>query len=63
MTGFRTIIFNLVAMIAAWLATKYGIEIAEHHQMEITTCIIALGNIALRIITKTPVGKDKCESC
>jgi len=57
--GFRTIIFNGVAIVATWLAVNYEIELSQDHQAAITTTIIAVINIALRIITKTPVGKKK----
>ena len=55
--GFRTIIFNVVTILAAWLTVNYDIELTEEHQLAITTTIISIGNIALRLVTKTPVGR------
>jgi hypothetical protein len=57
--GFRTIIFNAVAAISSWIGVSYGIEVNEEHQTAICTTIIALANIALRLITKTAAGKGK----
>ena len=57
--GFRTIIFNIVAIAATWLVVNYGIELSEEHQLAITTSIIALINIVLRLITKTPAFKHE----
>lgn len=57
--GFKTIIFNIVAIAASLLATNYEIELSPDHQAAITTTMIAVVNIGLRIITKTPVGKKK----
>ena len=57
--GFRTIIFNGVAIIATWLGTNHGVELSQEHQTAITTTIIAAVNIGLRMVTKTPIGKKK----
>lgn len=53
--GFKTVIFNIVAMIAAWLAAHYGIDIAPEDQAAIAVTIVTLGNIVLRIFTKTSI--------
>ena len=57
--GFKTIAFNLVAIVASWLATEYGIELPEDHQTAITVTIVSLANIGLRLITKTPINFPK----
>jgi hypothetical protein len=54
--GFRTIIFNIVAIAAAWL-TKFVIDLPQEHQNSLGITIIAIINIILRLIIKTPVGK------
>jgi hypothetical protein len=53
--GFKTIIFNVVALIAAWLATNYGIDLAPDEQAAIAVTIVTVGNIILRIFTKSAV--------
>ena len=55
--GFRTIIFNITATIATWLGATHGIDIPDEHQAAIATTIIAIVNILLRLITRTPVFK------
>ena len=55
--GFRTIIFNITATIDTWFGATHGIEIPEEHKAAIATTIIALVNIFLRLITRTPVFK------
>lgn len=55
--GCKTITFNIVAIAAGWLATEYGIVLPEEHQTAISVTIISLVNIALRLITKTPIGR------
>lgn len=55
--GFKTIIFNLTAALAAWLGATYEIELPEEHQAALATTIVALGNILLRLFTKSPVFK------
>lgn len=60
--GFRTIIFNVITAAASWIGVTYGIEISEEHQMAFCTTIIAVGNIALRLITTTPIGKKESKN-
>jgi hypothetical protein len=55
--GCKTIIFNIVAIAAGWLTTEYGINLTEEHQTAISITIISLVNIALRLVTKTPIGR------
>ena len=55
--GFRTIIFNIVAVAASWVSGSFGIDLSGDTQAAIGTTIIAVANIALRVLTKTPVGK------
>lgn len=58
--GFRTLIFNTIAILTAWLAER-GIDLPEEHQSAILVTIIAIINIILRLVTKTPVGKKEEE--
>ncbi len=58
LSGFKTVIFNLVALLAAWLATKYGIEVSEEQQTAIAVTIVCVINIILRTFTKTRIFKD-----
>lgn len=55
--GFRTIIFNVITAATSWVGVTYGIEISDEHQMAFCTTVIAACNIALRLITTTPIGK------
>ncbi len=57
--GFKTIIFNIVAIGASWLATAHGINLTDEHQTAISVTIISLANIGLRFITRTPMGKQR----
>ncbi|BFD46381.1 hypothetical protein [Candidatus Tisiphia endosymbiont of Temnostethus pusillus] len=57
--GFKTIIFNIVAIAASWLASEHGIEVSEDHQTAITITIVSLVNIVLRFLTNTPIGRRK----
>lgn len=56
--GFRTIIFNITAAIAPWFGVEFDAEIVSENKTAVTITIITLANILLRIITKTPVGKN-----
>lgn len=53
--GYRTIIANLVLLLAGWLNTHYQIVIDPNDQVAIVTSVLAIGNIGLRLLTKTPV--------
>ena len=55
--GFKTIIFNIVTAVSSIIGASYGLEITDEHQMAFCTTIIAVGNIILRLVTKTPIGK------
>lgn len=57
--GFRTIIFNSLAIVASWLGSNCNLPISEEHLTAITTTLIALVNIGLRVITKTPICKKE----
>ena len=59
LSGYKTIIFNLVAIGASWLTTSYGIELPEEHQTAISVTIISIINIGLRLMTKTTSIKDR----
>lgn len=59
--GWRTIIFNVVAAIAA-IAVIFGLEIDAETQTKIVEGLVALltvGNLVLRKFTDTPVGKKQ----
>ncbi len=56
--GFRTIIFNLVTILTTWLA-DLNIELSEEHQTAMSVTVIAIINIILRFITKTPISKNE----
>ncbi|WP_341792939.1 MULTISPECIES: hypothetical protein [unclassified Rickettsia] len=56
--GFRTIIFNGTALLTAWLA-DLNIELPEEQKTAISVTFIAIINIILRLITKTPIGKKE----
>ena len=57
LTGFRTIIFNiLVAPLSAWLVTK-GVPFSPEEQVALLTLILAGGNLVLRYFTTTAIGQ------
>ena len=58
MKGYRVLIVNVVALGASLLAMN-GIEVTADQQGAISTGILALVNIGLRMITTTPVGKSE----
>ena len=53
--GTKTVTFNLAAVLA-WLLARYGLPIPPELIDPIATIILALGNLALRAITKGPIG-------
>lgn len=55
MKGYRTIIVNIIALVASLSATQ-GLEIGAEDQASIATAVLAIINIGLRFITTTPVG-------
>ena len=54
MDGYTTLIANAVLLIASGLALV-GIEVGIEEQSAIVVSVVAIGNIILRIFTKTPV--------
>ena len=54
MDGYKTLIANAVLLIASGLALV-GIEVGIEEQSAIVVSVVAIGNIILRIFTKTPV--------
>jgi hypothetical protein len=56
MQGYKTITVNIVALIFSLLA-MYGLEVPVEVQGQISTAILAILNIGLRIATTTPVGQ------
>ena len=57
--GFKTILVNLIVILAAWLNTNYGIVLDGSTQAAIAVSALAIINIGLRIITKTAVFKKQ----
>lgn len=57
--GFKTVIFNVVAVAAIWLNNQYGIEIDSELQSALAVTIMGVGNIILRKFTKTPIFKKE----
>ena len=55
--GFRTLIFNVLAVTATWISQNFDLPISLEHQETIGVVIIAIGNIVLRFFTKTPIGQ------
>lgn len=53
MKGYRTIIVNVIALVASVLATM-GYEMTPEEITVISTGILAIVNIGLRFITDTP---------
>jgi len=58
MKGYRTIVVNVVAILAA-IAAGYGLEISPEDQNSIGLGVLALTNIVLRLVTTTAVGKQE----
>lgn len=59
LTGFRTVIANIVMAGLAWLATNYGIELSQDEQTAVVVTVVCIVNIILRAITKSPIFKKK----
>jgi len=59
MQGYRTIICNVVALLAVWLNEKFGIALELQDQEALVATIIIVGNIYLRLKTTTPVFKKE----
>lgn len=57
LTGYRTILANVIAL-AFSLLPLFGYDISLADQGTISTGVLAVINIALRLITKTPVGQS-----
>lgn len=55
--GCKTITFNIIAIAAGWLSAKYDIDLPVEDQTAISITIISLINIALRLVTKTSIGR------
>lgn len=59
MKGYKTIVFNIVTLAASLLAT-YGLDVTPETQADIATGIVSIlgvGNMILRSVTTTPIGK------
>jgi|GEM_PF-3338200 len=55
--GFRTVLFNLIAILAIWLNDKFGIQLTEEMQTSLVVTILGIGNIILRFITRNTSSK------
>jgi hypothetical protein len=62
MQGYRTILYNIIALLAVWLNEKFGIILELKDQEAIVATIIIAGNIYLRIKTTTPVFKKEIQN-
>lgn len=62
MQGYRTILYNIIALLAVWLNEKFGIVLELKDQEAIVATIIVAGNIYLRMKTTTPVFKKEIQS-
>ncbi|PCJ23197.1 MAG: hypothetical protein COA94_08485 [Rickettsiales bacterium] len=60
--SFKTLTFNGIATIAAWLATNYDVDISEENQMAITTTIMAIINILLSLFTGKRLKNKQSEN-
>lgn len=59
MKGYRTIIANVIALLAS-IALMFGLEVTPEQQAELGTglaTLITVVNMILRSITTTPIGK------
>jgi preprotein translocase subunit SecY len=58
MKGYRTLIVNVIALLASILG-MYGHEVSPEDQVNISTAILAIVNIALRFYTTTAIGEKE----
>ena len=58
MKGYRTIIVNVIALVASVLAAA-GYEMTPEEITTVSTGVLAVVNIALRFITDTPPLKSE----
>lgn len=56
MKGYRTIVVNLIAVLAS-VAALFGLEVTQEEWGTVTTGVLAVVNIIMRCVTDTPVGK------
>ena len=56
--GYRTILFNLTALVAVWINESFGLTVSVQDQEAIVATIIVAGNLIIRIFfTKAPVAR------
>ena len=55
--GYKTVLFNLLASVVPLLELTELQSIVPDDQMPLYMFVVALGNLALRYMTTTPVGK------
>ena len=55
--GTKTVAFNFAAVLA-WFIARWGLPIPPEVIDPLATLLLALGNLALRAITKGPLGTD-----
>jgi len=58
MKGYKTLITNIVALLAS-LAVLAGVDVPLETQSQISTGVLALVNIGLRFSTDTAAGKSE----
>lgn len=57
--GWKTIVTAAIILLLSFLVQITGVEIFPGEQEAVVAGIIALIMIALRVVTKTPVGKSE----
>lgn len=57
--GYRTLVFNGVALITILINEVFNLQIASNEQEAIATFVLVVGNIILRLKTKTPIGRKE----
>lgn len=60
MTGYKTLIWNAVlVMLGAVLPYLEGVEWTQYVSPSVAVIVVAVVNVALRLVTTTPIGKAK----
>ena len=60
MQGWRTVAANALAMGLAWINSSVGvIELTNDEQAAAVVTLLAIVNIILRAVTKTPIGQPE----
>ena len=60
MTGYKTLIWNAVlVMLGAVLPYLAGVEWTQYVSPSVAVIVVAVVNVALRLVTIAPIGKAK----